>query len=201
MIVNQYLKKIKEKNNLIHKITKIEKVILKIEIILLFIQLYIFLFKNIFILKLIVVIFMFILAIINSILTLKARKLKNEMHELARESERELKREAEKELKKENLEDKMKEEEFFIELRNLVWNEFPFCRFNKRKIYDTLIYLNTDFEDTIIIDVEFIFLNIGRHLRYQIKVNDIKQKGNRMATSLALQVLNDIKKFQIDDID
>jgi hypothetical protein len=95
----------------------------------------------------------------------------------------------------------MKEEEFFIELRNLIWNEFPFCRLNKTKIYDTLIYLNKDFENTIIIDVDFVYLNLGRHLRYQIKVNDIKQKGNRMATSLALQVLNDIKKFQIDDVD
>lgn len=98
-------------------------------------------------------------------------------------------------------EDKMKEEEFFIELRNLIWNEFPYCRLNKIKTYDTLICLNKDFKDTIIIDVEFICLNIVRHLRYQIKKYDIKQKGNRMTTSLALQVLNDIKKFQIDDID
>lgn len=94
----------------------------------------------------------------------------------------------------------MKEEEFFNDLKILVWNEFPYCRFNKRKGDYTLSYLK-NFENLIIIDVEFIFLNLGRHLRYQIKVNDIKQKGNRMTTSLALQVLNDIKKFQIDAVD
>lgn len=95
----------------------------------------------------------------------------------------------------------MREEEFFNDLKNLVWNEFPYCRFNKTKICDTLIYLNTDFEDTIIIDVEFIYINISRHLRYHVNVNDIKKKGNRMKMSLALQVINDIKKFKIDDID
>lgn len=96
--MNQYLKKMQDKCNLMHKFVKIEKVILKIEIILFFIQTYLLIFKNIFILKLIVVIPMLILAIISSLFTLKARKLKNEMHELARE--------AEKELKKEILEDK-----------------------------------------------------------------------------------------------
>ena len=44
----------------------------------------------------------------------------------------------------------MKEEEFFIELKNLIWNEFPYCRFNKRKI-DSLINLNPEFDDVIII--------------------------------------------------
>jgi hypothetical protein len=183
-----------------HKFVKIEKVLLKIQIIFLFIILYLFLFKNIFILKLFVLIPMLIISIVNSILTLKARKLKNEVLELSRESERELARESEKELKKEILEDKMKEEEFFIELRNLIWNEFPYCRFNKREADYTLSYLK-NFENLIIIDVEFIFLNIGRHLRYQIKVNDIKQKGEKLEKELSAKILNDIKKFQIDDID
>jgi hypothetical protein len=169
-----------------HKFVKIEKVLLKIQIIFLFIILYLFLFKNIFILKLFVLIPMFIISIVNSILTLKARKLKNEVLELSRESERELAREAEKELKKEILEDKMKEEEFFNNLRNLVWNVFPYCRLNRLK-----------FEDIVFFDVYFIYLNIERHLRYRIDVNGIKKRSEE----LALQVLNDIKKFQIDDID
>lgn len=199
--MDQYLKKMQDKCNLIHKFVKIEKVLLKIQIIFLFIILYLLLFKNIFTLKLFVLIPMFIIAIINSILTLKARKLEEEVLELSRESERELAREAEKELKKEILEDKMKEEEFFIELRNLIWNEFPYCRLNKIKTYDTLICLNKDFEDTIIIDVDFVYLNIGKHLRYQINVNDIKKRGEELKKELALKVLNDIKNFQIDDID
>lgn len=94
----------------------------------------------------------------------------------------------------------MKEEEFFKDLKILVWNEFPYCRFNKRKGDYTLSCLK-DFENLIIIDVEFIYINISRHLRYHVNVNDIKQKGNRMKMSLALQVLNDIKKFKIDDVD
>jgi hypothetical protein len=95
----------------------------------------------------------------------------------------------------------MKEEEFFIELRNLIWNEFPFCRLNKTKIYDTLIYLNKDFENTIIIDVDFIYLNIGKHLRYQIKTNDVKKEGKKLEKELSAKILDDIKKFKIDDID
>jgi hypothetical protein len=43
---------------------------------------------------------MLIISIITSILTLKAKKLKEEVFELARESERELARESEKEKKK-----------------------------------------------------------------------------------------------------
>lgn len=47
------LKKIKEKNNLMKKIVKIQKVLVTIQIILAFIILYLLIFKNIFILKLI----------------------------------------------------------------------------------------------------------------------------------------------------
>lgn len=95
----------------------------------------------------------------------------------------------------------MKEEEFFIELRNLIWNEFPYCRLNKTKIYDTLIYLNKDFEDTIIIDVDFVYLNIGRHLRYQIKTNEVKKTGKKLEKELSAKILEDIKNFQIDNVD
>lgn len=95
----------------------------------------------------------------------------------------------------------MKEEEFFIELRNLIWNEFPYCRLNKTKIYGTLIYLDTDFEDTIIIDVDFIYLNIGKHLRYQIKEKDIRKKGKELEKELSAKILEDIKNFQIDNVD
>lgn len=195
--MDQYLKKMQDKCNLMHKFVKIEKGLLKIQIIFLFIILYLFLFKNIFILKLFVLIPMFIIAIINSILTLKARKLKEEVLELSRESERELVREAEKEI----LEDKMKEEEFFIELRNLIWKEFPYCRLNKIKTYDTLICLNKDFEDTIIIDVDFVYLNIGKHLRYQIKENDIRKKGKKLEKELSARVLYDIKNLQKENIE
>jgi hypothetical protein len=94
----------------------------------------------------------------------------------------------------------MKEEEFFNDLKILVWNEFPYCRFNKRKGDYTLSYLK-NFENLIIIDVEFIFLNIGRHLRYQIKENDIREKGKKLEKELSAKILDDIKKFQIDDID
>lgn len=90
--MDHYLKKMQEKCNLMHKFVKIEKGLLKIQIIFLFIILYLFFFKNIFIFKLFVLIPMFIIAIINSILTLKAKKLKEEVSELARESERELKK-------------------------------------------------------------------------------------------------------------
>jgi hypothetical protein len=80
----------------------------------------------------------------------------------------------------------MKEEEFFNNLRNLVWNVFPYCRLNRLK-----------FEDIVFFDVYFIYLNIERHLRYRIDVNGIKKRSEE----LALQVLYDIKNFRIDDID
>jgi hypothetical protein len=180
-----------------HKIAKIEKVLLNIKAIFCFVMLYLIFFKNIFTLKLLVLIFMVIIDIITFILKLKSKKLKNEVLELARESERE----SERELAREILEDKMKEEEFFIELRNLIWNEFPYCRLNKIKTYDTLICLNKDFEDTIIIDVDFVYLNIGKHLRYQIKENDIRKKGKKLEKELSARVLYDIKNLQKENIE
>jgi len=191
--VNQYLKMC----DWMHKIAKIEKVLLNIKAIFCFVMLYLIFFKNIFTLKLLVLIFMVIIDIITFILKLKSKKLKNEVLELARESERE----SERELAREILEDKMKEEEFFIELRNLIWNEFPYCRLNKIKTYDTLICLNKDFEDTIIIDVDFVYLNIGKHLRYQIKENDIRKKGKKLEKELSARVLYDIKNLQKENIE
>lgn len=187
--MNQYLKMC----DWMHKIAKIEKVLLNIKIIFCFVMLYLIFFKNIFTLKLLVLIFVVIIDIITFILKLKSKKLKNEIRELERESERELEREI--------LEDKMKEEEFFIELRNLIWNEFPYCRLNKIKTYDTLICLNKDFEDTIIIDVDFVYLNIGKHLRYQIKENDIRKKGKKLEKELSARVLYDIKNLQKENIE
>ena len=191
--MNQYLKMC----DWMHKIAKIEKVLLNIKAIFCFVMLYLIFFKNIFTLKLLVLIFMVIIDIITFILKLKSKKLKNEVLELARESERE----SERELAREILEDKMKEEEFFIELRNLIWNEFPYCRLNKIKTYDTLICLNKDFEDTIIIDVDFVYLNIGKHLRYQIKENDIRKKGKKLEKELSARVLYDIKNLQKENIE
>lgn len=83
--MDNYLEKIQDKNNLIDKILKMQKVLLKIQIIFLLIMLYLLIFKNIFILKLFCLIPMIIISIINSILTFKARKLKNEILELLRE--------------------------------------------------------------------------------------------------------------------
>lgn len=80
--MNQYLKKMQDKCNLMHKFVKIEKVLLKIQIIFLFIILYLFLFKNIFILKLFVLIPMFIIAIINSIMILLKHRARKENIEL-----------------------------------------------------------------------------------------------------------------------
>lgn len=94
----------------------------------------------------------------------------------------------------------MKEEEFFIELKNLFWNEFPYCRFNKRKGDYTLSYLK-NFENLIIIDVEVIYINIGRHLRYHVNVNDIKQKGKKLEKELSARVLYDIKNLQKENIE
>ena len=81
------LKKIKEKNNLMKKIVKIQKVLVTIQIILAFIILYLLIFKNIFILKLFFLIPMVTISIISNILTFKAEKLRNEILELSRELE------------------------------------------------------------------------------------------------------------------
>lgn len=93
--MNQYLKMC----DWMHKIAKIEKVLLNIKIIFCFVMLYLIFFKNIFTLKLLVLIFMVIIDIITFILKLKSKKLKNEVFELARESARELERESEREKK------------------------------------------------------------------------------------------------------
>ena len=94
----------------------------------------------------------------------------------------------------------MKEEEFYNDLRNLIWNEFPYCRFNKREADYTLSYLK-NFENLIIIDVEFIYINIERHIRYHVNVNDIKQKGEKLEKELSAKILDDIKKRQKENIE
>lgn len=83
--MDNYLEKIQDKNNLIDKIAKIQKVLIKILIILLFIRLYLLIFKNIFILKLFCLIPMIIISIISIILTFKTEKLRNEILKLSRE--------------------------------------------------------------------------------------------------------------------
>ena len=98
------------------------------------------------------------------------------------------------------LEDKMKEKEFFNDLKILVWNEFPYCRFNKREADYTLSYLK-NFENLIIIEVEFIYINIERHIRYHVNVNDIKQKGEKLEKELSAKILEVIKNFQIENVD
>lgn len=196
MIMNQYLKKMQDKCNLMHKFVRIQKVLLNIQIIFSFIMLYLVLFKNIFILKLVVLIPILLLALISNILTLKQDKLKREIFALQL-----LQDVYQENQKKEILEDKMKEEEFFIELRNLIWNEFPYCRLSKIKTYDTLICLIKDFENTIIIDVDFVYLNIGKHLRYQIKENDIRKNGKKLEKELSARVLYDIKNLQKENIE
>ena len=85
--MDQYLEKIQDKNNLIDKIIKMQKNLLKTQIILLFIILYLLIFKNIFILKLFCLIPMFTISIISTILTEEVKKLRNEILELSREVE------------------------------------------------------------------------------------------------------------------
>lgn len=64
--MDNYLEKIQDKNNLIDKITKMQKNLLKAQIILLFIILYLLIFKNIFILKLFCLVPMFTISIIST---------------------------------------------------------------------------------------------------------------------------------------
>ena len=85
----------------------------------------------------------------------------------------------------------MEEKEFFNDLKILVWNKFPYCRFNKIKDY-TLSGLK-DFENIRVIEVEIICMNILIPLSYYVNVNDIKQKGKEIKIKLALQIINDIK--------
>ena len=85
--MDQYLEKIQDKNNLIDKIIKMQKNLLKTQIILLFIILYLLIFKNIFILKLFCLIPMFTISIISTILTEEVKKIRNEILKLSREVE------------------------------------------------------------------------------------------------------------------
>lgn len=85
--MDQYLEKIQDKNNLIDKIIKMQKNLLKTQIILLFIILYLLIFKNIFILKLFCLVPMFTISIISTILTEEVKKLRNEILKLSREVE------------------------------------------------------------------------------------------------------------------
>ena len=86
--MNQYLKKMQEKCDLLGIIAKIEKILANIQVIFCFAMLYLVLFKNIFTLKLLVLISMVIISIINFILSLTQRKLRDEVVELSRKSER-----------------------------------------------------------------------------------------------------------------
>lgn len=83
--MDQYLEKIEEKNNLIDKILKMQKNLLKVQIIFLLIILYLLIFKNILILKLIFLVLMFTISIISAILAGEAKILRDEVLELTRE--------------------------------------------------------------------------------------------------------------------
>lgn len=85
--MDQYLKKIKEKNDLVDKIVKIKKILLIIQTIFSFIIFDLIIFKNIFTFNLIFLILMFTIAIISIILTEKEKKLRNEALEIARKLE------------------------------------------------------------------------------------------------------------------
>lgn len=85
--MDNYLEKIEEKNNLIDKIIKMQKNLLKVQIIFLLIILYLLIFKNILILKLFCLVPMFTISIISAILAEEVKKLRNEVLELLREVE------------------------------------------------------------------------------------------------------------------
>ena len=40
-----------------------------------------------------------------------------------------------------------------------------------------------------------------RHIRYHVNVNDIKQKGEKLEKELSAKILEDIKNFQIENVD
>lgn len=77
--MDPYLKEAQEKCNALEKIVKIQKKLINIQIILAFIIVCLVIFKNIFILKLFCLVPMFAISIICTILTEKARKLRNEI--------------------------------------------------------------------------------------------------------------------------
>lgn len=76
-----YFKKMKDICNLMGKIKKKEKILANIQVAFCFVMLYVVRFKNIFILKVSVLVTMIIISITSFILTLKARKLMNELLE------------------------------------------------------------------------------------------------------------------------
>jgi hypothetical protein len=69
------LKKMQDIVNLMGKISKIEKILLKIQVIICFILFHLVVFKNIFILKLFIFVTSVIISIIIFTLTLKSKKL------------------------------------------------------------------------------------------------------------------------------
>lgn len=87
--MDQYLEKIQEKNNLMKKIVKMQKNLLKVQIIFLLIILFLLIFKNILILKLFCLVPMFTIAIISAILAEEVKKLRDEVLELSRELNKE----------------------------------------------------------------------------------------------------------------
>lgn len=86
--MDQYLKEMQAICDVMGKIAKIEKILVNIQVIFCFIMLYLVLFKNIFTLKLLVLISTVIISIINFTLTLISKKLRNEILELSRKSEK-----------------------------------------------------------------------------------------------------------------
>jgi amino acid permease len=75
------LKKMQDIVNLMGKISKIEKILSNIQVIFCFILFYLVVFKNIFILKLFIFVTSVIIPIISFTLTLKQKKLMNEILE------------------------------------------------------------------------------------------------------------------------
>jgi hypothetical protein len=75
------LKKMQDIVNLMGKISKIEKILSNIQVIFCFILFYLVVFKNIFILKLFIFVTSVIISIISFTLTLKQKKLMNEILE------------------------------------------------------------------------------------------------------------------------
>jgi hypothetical protein len=75
------LKKMQDICNLMGKISKIEKILSNIQVIFCFILFYLVVFKNIFILKLFIFVTSVIISIISFTLTLKQKKLMNEILE------------------------------------------------------------------------------------------------------------------------
>lgn len=86
--MDPYLKKSQDIVDSMGKIRKTEKILANIQVIFCFIMFYIVLFKNIYILKLFILVPSVIISIINFTLTLKQKKLMNEILEISRKSEK-----------------------------------------------------------------------------------------------------------------